>query len=39
MNKCPRCNETNETVLLDNDGLPYICDECWENDNPDGKGK
>lgn len=31
-NKCPRCLRRDETVLLDNDGEPYICDSCWEEE-------
>ena len=29
---CPRCSRKDITVLLDNDGDPYICDECWNED-------
>ena len=29
---CPRCNKADESVLLDQDGEPYLCDECWEAD-------
>ncbi len=32
MNKCPRCNQSSETVLLDQDGEPYLCDACWNED-------
>jgi ribosomal protein S27AE len=31
MNTCPRCTKQDETVLLDNDGDPYLCDRCWED--------
>ena len=31
MNTCPRCAKQDETVLLDNDGDPYLCDSCWED--------
>ena len=33
MNKCPRCLKIDKTVLLDNDNEPYLCDDCWEDDN------
>lgn len=29
--KCPRCQKRSPSVLLDNDGEPYMCDECWED--------
>jgi phage FluMu protein Com len=35
MNKCPRCRDVNSTVLLDTDGQPYLCDECWNDDGGD----
>ena len=31
--KCPRCLRYDDTVLLDTDNEPYMCDDCWENDN------
>lgn len=30
MFKCPRCGDLDPSVLLDNDGEPYMCDDCWE---------
>ena len=30
--RCPRCRIESETVLLDQDGDPYICNECWEEE-------
>jgi len=30
--RCPRCRAQSETVLLDQQGEPYICDECWAED-------
>ncbi len=30
MLRCPRCNRFSDTVLLDQDGEPYICDDCWD---------
>ena len=32
---CPRCSRKDITVLLDNDGDPYMCDECWNDDGGD----
>jgi NMD protein affecting ribosome stability and mRNA decay len=31
--KCPRCGKPDSTVLLDNDGEPYLCNECWNEDD------
>ena len=36
-NKCPRCLETKPDVLLDQEGEPYLCDECWNEDSPKKK--
>ena len=33
-NKCPRCLETKPDVLLDQEGEPYLCDDCWNEDSP-----
>lgn len=33
MNTCPRCSKKDETVLLDNEGEPYMCDTCWEEED------
>jgi len=30
---CPRCNKQDDTVLLDQDGEPYLCDSCWNEDD------
>ncbi len=27
---CPRCSQADPSVLLDNEGEPYMCDSCWE---------
>jgi hypothetical protein len=36
LNACPRCRAKNASVLLDSDGDPYPCDDCynegWENE-------
>ena len=32
MSKCPRCRKFDETVLLDSDNEPYLCDSCWEDE-------
>lgn len=37
LNTCPRCNTRDKSVLLDGDGEPYLCDQCWEDDNPERK--
>jgi hypothetical protein len=29
---CPRCSRKDITVLPDNDGDPYLCDTCWNDD-------
>jgi hypothetical protein len=34
MNKCPRCYDLDPSVLLDREGEPYDCNECWEADTP-----
>jgi hypothetical protein len=33
--KCPRCDRVDDTVLLDNEGEPYLCDTCWKDDESD----
>lgn len=33
--KCPKCKNSDATVLLDNDGEPYLCDSCWNDDGGD----
>lgn len=35
MNVCPRCRVKDNTVLLDNDGDPYLCNTCWNDDAPE----
>ena len=32
--QCPRCGDLDPSVLLDQDGEPYVCDECWQADAP-----
>jgi hypothetical protein len=32
LSNCPRCSKADETVLLDTDGDPYLCDTCWEEE-------
>lgn len=27
--KCPNCKREDPTVLLDQAGDPYVCDDCW----------
>lgn len=31
--KCPRCSKADPSVLLDQDGDPYLCDSCWNDDD------
>jgi hypothetical protein len=33
-NKCPRCLQGKPDVLLDQEGEPYMCDDCWNEDSP-----
>lgn len=35
MNRCPRCHRFDETVLLDQEGEPYMCDSCWQEEDED----
>jgi len=31
VHECPRCRDKSKSVLLDSDGEPYLCDECWDD--------
>lgn len=30
LDTCPRCDNKDETVLLDQEGNAYLCDTCWD---------